>query len=215
VSCADDTQRTAGASAQVVVIDREPHEVVLTAQPAAWIRGKVTAPSGDALDALLSATSLDGTLSAVGDTRAAGEFTLGPVPPGAYRVRARGMAEALRQPPRYVAALDVDLVAGSNKVELRCYEARWLQFFLDDSSHANMSGAIEVVSGDGRTLDLPKWSGFVGHVAIDISNVREPVTLRARSSDGRFAGERAFDPTLWTSELQAWRLEPVAPPDKR
>lgn len=215
VSCADDTQRTAGASAQVDVIDREPHEVVLTAQPAAWIRGTVTAPSGEALDALLSATSFDGTLSAVGDTRAAGEFTFGPVPPGAYRVRARGTAEALRQPPRYVAALDVELVAGSNKVELRCYEARWLQFFLDDSSHANMSGAIEVVSRDGRTLDLPRWSGFGGHVALDISNVREPVTLRARSSDGRFAGERAFDPTLWTSELQAWRLEPVAPPDKR
>jgi len=215
VSCADHTQRTAGASAQVVVIDREPHEVVLTAQPAAWIRGTVTAPSGEALDALLSATSLDGTLPAVGDTRAAGEFTLGPVPPGAYRVRARGMAEALRQPPRYVAVVDVELVAGSNKVELRCYEARWLQIFLDDSSGAHVFDAIEVVSRDGHTLDLPKWSGFGGHVALDISNVREPVVLRASSSDGRFAGERAFDPALWSSELQVLRLEPVAPPDKR
>jgi hypothetical protein len=45
---------------------------------------------------------------------------------------------------------------------------------------------------------------------------RGPVKVRARSSDGRFVGERTIDPDTWTSSTpQTWRLERVAPPDKR
>jgi len=215
VACSDDSERTAGASLIVDVNDKAQHEIVLEAQPAAWIRGSVLSCDGEPLAAIVSATALDGSFSASVRAHKPGEFKLGPVPPGTYRVRARSMEKPHMTPPSQLAVVDVELAPGTNTVELRSSQARWLAFFMEDSEGDYLFGAIEAISRDGRALDLPKWSGLGAHVAIDIASVRDRVTLRALSNDGSFASERAFAPSMWTSELQTWRLDPVAPPDKR
>lgn len=225
LSCTHDKDRRLLARATVVVTAPEHYEVVLDPRAMASLRGVVLDSNGRGVPANVTATNAAGQFFEAGDTDELGRFEITGLEPGEYDVFAAygGSAEELEArpdedsewyfPPIWTAESKINVSAGENVVELRLREARSLAFVLHDPSGAPIEGSLECTRPDGQRAEVDPEDGVFAFVA---QLGRGPVQVRARSSDGRFASERTIDPDKWTwSTPQVWRLQPVAPPDKR
>jgi hypothetical protein len=225
LSCTHEKDRRLLARATVVVKAPEHYEVVLDPRAMASLRGVVLDSNGRAVPANVTATNAAGQFFEAGDTDERGRFEITGLEPGEYSVVAAygGSAEELEArpdedsewffPPIWIAESEINVSPGENVVELRLREARSLAFVLHDPSGAPLEGSLECTRPDGHRAEVEPEDGVFAFVA---ELGRGPVKVRARSSDGRFVGERTIDPDTWTSSTpQTWRLERVAPPDKR
>jgi len=225
LSCSREKDRKLLASATVVVKSAEHYEVVLDPRAMASLRGVVLDSNGHGVPANVTATNAAGRSFEAGDTDDLGRFEITGLEPGEYDVFAAygGSADEPEArpdedsewffPPIWTAESEINVSAGDNVVELRLREARWLAFVLHDPSGAPIEGSLECTRPDGRRAEVEPEDGVFAFVE---QLGRGAVKVRGRSSDGRFVGERTIDPDTWTSSTpQAWRLEPVAPPDKR